>query len=268
MLLTIDHVTRYSYEVPVRRVVQSHRLTPSVFDGQKVLAWDVSAPGGQAGGAFRDGAGDWVQAWTFAGPLSAIEVRVRGQVETQDLAGVLRGHRESAPVSAYLRPTPLTEPSAALTSLAAECRADDALSTAHALMSAVTRVLAYQPGVTHAGTPAAEALAAGAGVCQDHAHVLCSAARSLAIPARYVSGYLMVDAGSQRAGAAHAWSELWIEGLGWVGFDPANACSPDGRHVRLASGLDALQAAPIRGATRAAGTERLEVSVAVTAAQQ
>ena len=53
MLLTVDHVTRYRYEAPVRGVVQSHRLTPSRFDGQKVLDWEVTVSGGVAGGSFR-----------------------------------------------------------------------------------------------------------------------------------------------------------------------------------------------------------------------
>ena len=68
MLLIVDHLTRYRYDQPVRAVVQSHRLTPSRFDGQKVLHWTVTVSGGEMGGAYRDGAGDWVQGWTVKGP--------------------------------------------------------------------------------------------------------------------------------------------------------------------------------------------------------
>ncbi|MGC5198874.1 transglutaminase N-terminal domain-containing protein, partial [Aphanothece microscopica] len=108
MLLTVDHVTRYSYDRPVRGVVQSHRLTPSACDGQRVRDWQVTVTDGQPGGAFRDGAGDWVQGWSVRGPVAGIEVRVQGTVETADLAGVLRGHRESVPPMVYLTPTPPT----------------------------------------------------------------------------------------------------------------------------------------------------------------
>lgn len=104
-------------------------------------------------------------------------------------------------------------------------------------MAAVTGALAYQPGVTHARTTAAEALATGAGVSRDRAHVLRAAARDLGIPARYVSGYLMADGAGPSPGAAHAWAEPWIGGSGWVGFDPANACSADGR-LEVAEALD------------------------------
>jgi len=185
MLLTVDHVTRYRYDAPVRGVVQSHRLTPSRFDGQKVLEWEVTVSGGVAGGAFRDGAGDWVQGWTVAGPVSEIEVRVRGMVETTDLAGVLRGHRETAPPDAYLRDTAATEADAALLALSAVLAgAETPLTGCHALSAAISDAIAYRPGTTHAHTTAAEALAQGEGVCQDHAHALIAAARAAGVPAR------------------------------------------------------------------------------------
>jgi hypothetical protein len=96
MILTVDHVTTYRYAQPVRGVVQSHRLTPSVFDGQKVRDWSVAVSDGLKGGGFRDGAGDWVQSWSVLGPVSEITVTVRGTVETQDLAGLLRATRKAS----------------------------------------------------------------------------------------------------------------------------------------------------------------------------
>ncbi len=269
MLLLIDHVTRYRYGHPVRGVVQSHRLTPSRFDGQQVVEWNVTVSGGTPGGAFRDGAGDWVQGWTIKGPVDEIEVRVQGKVSTTDLAGVLRGHRESTPPLAYLRETPATALTPALLDLSASAtEADGSLALAHALSLAVSEAVAYRPGSTNAKTTAAEALAQGEGVCQDHAQVLCTIARARGMPARYVSGYLLADAEGQAHEAAHAWAELYLEGLGWVGFDPANECCPDDRYVRLGSGLDAQEAAPIRGSARTVGEERLDVTVAVLATQQ
>ena len=50
MLLLIDHLTRYRYDAPVRGVVQSHRLTPSLHEGQQVIDWQVTVTGGVAGG--------------------------------------------------------------------------------------------------------------------------------------------------------------------------------------------------------------------------
>lgn len=269
MLLLIDHVTLYRYDAPVRGVVQSHRLTPSASDGQKVLDWEVTVSGGIKGGGFRDGAGDWVQGWSVKGPVSEIEVRVRGRVQTADLAGVLRGHREIVAPEVYLAETQATTLSDDLASLAkAGAGHENRIATAHALSRAVSEAIVYVPGSTHARTTAAEALAQGEGVCQDHAHVMCTIARANGIPARYVSGYLLADAAGEAHEAAHAWAELHIPGLGWVGFDPANECCPDDRYVRLGSGLDSREAAPIRGSARSTGAESLDVTVAVLATQQ
>lgn len=269
MLLNVDHTTLYRYDRPVRGVVQSHRLTPSRFDGQQVLDWAVTVSGGSMGGGFRDGAGDWVQGWTVAGPVTEIEVRVRGQVQTTDTAGMLRGHKELVPPEAYLRSSAATEPDEALRALAQILlRAETPLAGSHALAEAIAEAIAYKPGSTQAHTTAAEALAQGEGVCQDHAHAMIAAARVADVPARYVSGYLQAGADDDDHEAAHAWAELYLPGFGWIGFDPANRCCPDARYIRLGSGLDAQDAAPIRGISRGQGTEILSVAVAVQTQEQ
>jgi transglutaminase-like putative cysteine protease len=268
MLLSVDHVTRYLYDRAARSVVQSHRLQPSAFAGQKVIEWEVAVSGGVRGAGFRDGAGDLIQAWTVAGPVSEVAVRVTGIVETLDLTGVLKGHREVVAPDTYLRATHPTRSDAALAALARSAEGSDPLALAHALSAAVAAAIAYRPGVTHAHTTAAEALALGEGVCQDHAHALIALARVRGVPGRYVSGYLFSDADGQAHEAAHAWAELHIAGLGWVGFDPANRCCPDDRYIRLGSGFDAQDAAPIRGIARGAGRESMDVTVAILQASQ
>ena len=268
MRLIVDHLTHYRYDLPVRAVVQSHRLSPSQFDGQKTLHWKVSVSDGQMGGGFRDGAGDWVQGWTVLGPVSEIKVHVRGEVETTDLTGVLRGHRETVPPQAYLRETMPTRADAALSRLARSVdAAAPVLDVAHALSRCVADAIAYSPGTTNSHTTAAEALALGEGVCQDHAHALIAVARHIGIPARYVSGFLHSSGDGSAHEAAHAWAELFLEGFGWVGFDPANRCCPDARYIRLGSGLDAQDAAPIRGTARGQGGESLDVMVSIQAQQ-
>ncbi len=270
MILTVSHVTTYSYDTPVRGAVQSLRLTPSRFDGQRVIDWSVAVEGGIAGGAFRDGAGDWIEGWSVRGPLSDVAVRVEGRIETNDLAGILRGHRENVPPAAYLSNTEATRADKALQALARDASqgASGGLECAHRLSAAVSAAIAYRPGATQAHTTAAEALALGEGVCQDHAHALIALGRTLGMPARYVSGYLFADGDGNAHEAAHAWAEIWVEGLGWIGFDPANKCCADDRYIRLGSGLDTQDAAPIRGVAQGASIERMNVAVAVLSAQQ
>jgi transglutaminase-like putative cysteine protease len=121
----------------------------------------------------------------------------------------------------------------------------------------------YRTGVTDTATTAAEALRPGNGVCQDHAHIFIAAARVAAVPARYVTGYLLTDDGSPVAEAHHAWAEAWVDGIGWIGFDVANRICPTDRYVRMVAALDAYGAAPIRGSRRGGGAEQLEVQVFV-----
>lgn len=264
MKLRISHQTVYRYEPPVRNIVQSLRLTPSVFEGQKTHDWTIEVTGGIRGPGFRDGAGDWISGWTVRGPAEEITISVAGRVETRDTAGVLRGHREMIHPLAYLRHSAATEPAAPLAALAASVAgAGDSLDLAHRLSAAVSEAIAYRPGVTAAQTTAAEALELGEGVCQDHAHALIALARLRDLPARYVSGYLHATVDGETRDAAHAWAEIHVGGLGWVGFDAANACCPDDRYVRLGSGLDAQDAAPIRGIAMGQGAERLDVAVQV-----
>lgn len=264
MKLRIGHQTLYRYDRPARNLVQSLRLTPTVYEGQRTQEWSVAVSGGVKGPGFRDGAGDWIEGWTVRGPTAEVAVTVAGLIETRDMAGVLRGHRELINPMAYCRDTAATRPDAALRELAASVTdAADALDLAHRLSAAVPGAIAYAPGRTGFHTTAAEALEQGGGVCQDHAHALIALARHRGLPARYVSGYLHVGTGGEALDAAHAWAEIHVDGLGWVGFDPANLCCPDDRYVRLGSGMDALDAAPIRGIAAGQGIESLNVAVNV-----
>ena len=264
MKLRIVHQTVYRYDRPVRNLVQSLRLTPSVFEGQRAHDWQIDLSGGIRGPGFRDGAGDWIEGWTVRGPTEEVVVTITGRVETRDTAGVLRGHRELIHPLAYGRDTAATKPDDGLRDLAGSVAdAADPLDLAHRLSAAVSDAIAYAPGRTEFHTTAAEALEQGKGVCQDHAHALISVARLRDLPARYVSGYLQASATGEAHEAAHAWAEIHVDRLGWVGFDPANRCCPDERYVRLGSGLDAPDAAPIRGIAAGQGSETLEVAVNV-----
>lgn len=264
MKLRISHQTIYRYDRPTRNLVQSLRLTPSVSEGQRTHDWQIDVSGGVRGPGFRDGAGDWIEGWTVRGPTEEVSVTITGRVETRDTAGVLRGHRELIHPLAYLRDTAATARNGALKELALGVSdASDPLDLAHRLSGAVSDAIVYTPGQTAFHTTAAEALEQGKGVCQDHAHALIAVARQRDLPARYVSGYLHADATGKAHEAAHAWAEIHVDGLGWIGFDPANRCCPDERYVRLGSGLDASDAAPIRGIAAGQGAETMDVAVNV-----
>lgn len=272
MRLRVEHRTSYRYDAPMRFVTQSHRLTPTDTGGQRVLDWSVEVDGASFGAGFVDGAGDAVNTMTLQGPVEAVEILVRGTVETADTSGVLREHREIIAPQVYLVRTGPTEASRPLTELKdralSGAESADDLDRAHRLAGAVADAIEYAPGATEAHTTAAEALEQGRGVCQDHAHVLIALAHAAGLPARYVVGYLFAAPDGEPYEANHAWAEIHVAGLGWVGFDPANRCCPDERYIRLGSGRDARAAAPIRGVSRGAAPETMDVSVVVAAAQQ
>lgn len=272
MLLHVRHVTTYRFSAPARFIVQSHRLMPAQFQGQRVIDWRVSSRDAVFGGYFTDAAGDQLRTMSVAGPMDELEVEVEGTVETKDMTGVLTGHRETISPLAYARPTTTTRTDAALANLAQSAlqgrTAETDLQRAHLLCAAVAGAIEYRPGSTSMQTTAAQALAQGMGVCQDHAHALIALALWHRIPARYACGYLYVRGDGSAELASHAWAELYVGGLGWVGFDPANLCCPDERYIRLGSGADAYDAAPIRGQSHGGIAESLDVTVAVESMQQ
>ena len=262
MLIEIQHRTTYRYAGPANYSVQCLRLTPPSFDGQEVLNWQIKAPGIEHASSFQDGFGNTAHLASCAMPHDAIVIEATGLIGTVDRYGIARGLPDPSPVRAFLRETPRTAPDAAIIDLAHRAERRTTLDTLHWLMAAVREAVSYEIGVTHAHTTASEALSDGKGVCQDHAHVFISAARALGVPARYVNGYFLSGTLAP-AEAHHAWAEAWVDGLGWVGFDPANGTCPTERYVRLACGLDALSAAPIRGTQRGGTEEALDVTVEV-----
>ncbi len=200
------------------------------------------------------------------GPADEIVIWAEGDVVTQDSHGIIRNAEETFPVDFYLRDTPLTEVNAELGDLADSAPGDsDDVTRIHKLMQAIRDRVEYRTGVTHAATPAAVALEHGHGVCQDHAHVLIACARHLGYPARYINGYMHVE--GEEDGpyeAAHAWAEIHLPDLGWVGFDPANRVCPTEGYVRMSVGLDFGSATPVRGVRTGGGEETMTVEVHVS----
>jgi transglutaminase-like putative cysteine protease len=139
---------------------------------------------------------------------------------------------------------------------------------AMALMAQVYERFEYQPLSTTVHTRATEALAQSRGVCQDFAHVMIGACRSLGLAARYVSGYLLTQpaAGQPRlvgADASHAWVAVWCPEQGWLALDPTNCVRAGADHVTLAWGRDYGDVAPLRGVIRGGGRAQPRVAVTV-----
>lgn len=268
MRLRIVHETAYRYARPAGRVVQNLRLTPRGHDGQFVANWRIDVDRDCRIAVTTDPFGNTLHSFAVEGPIDDLTITAGGEVETQDMEGVLHGQVEPQPTAVFLRDTSLTAADAALREFSeaiAAAAGTDQIRFLHALMLAIRQRLRFDVNATDTGTSAAEAFAIQHGVCQDFAHIFCAAARHAGIPTRYVSGYLFRSEHPEQE-SGHAWAEAFIRDLGWIGFDPANGICPTDTHVRVAVGLDYLGAAPVRGARYGGADESLAVRVQVTEA--
>jgi transglutaminase-like putative cysteine protease len=261
MRLKISHRTDYTYDAPVH-ALQRLRLTPRSSRTQSVLSWSLAVSGAKEEVRFVDQFENETRLVSVEGETLAIGIDASGEVETFDTTGVLGQHRGFAPLWLFEQATPLTAPGKAVSELAGSVGGGSDLDRLHALMAKVAERVDYVQGATHAGTTAEEALQLGSGVCQDHTHIFAAAARILGFPARYVSGYLMIDASIEQV-ASHAWAEAHVPMLGWVAFDASNGISPDERYVRMATGRDYRDAMPVSGIRKGQAQEQLAVRITV-----
>lgn len=267
MRLKISHTTEYTYDEPVQYSLQRLRLTPLTQPGQTVISWETSVEGAKMEFGYDDHFGNRVNLVSVDGDQTSIRIVASGEIETEDKAGVYGVHQAYAPLWLYLRETPLTKMTKPIRNLAKAMSGDTDLAKMHALMGKINEIVEYRHGETGTETTAEEALQKKIGVCQDHAHIMIAAARTLGLPARYISGYLMMEDQPEQA-ASHAWAEVHLNGLGWVGFDAANNVCPDDRYVRIACGLDYRDAAPISGLVHGSAKEALKVALTVEQQEQ
>ncbi|HEY1026545.1 MAG TPA: transglutaminase family protein [Pseudomonas sp.] len=256
MRLSISHDTTYRYDDQVRASIQYLRLTPHDSERQQVLSWQLDLP--RPVHAQLDPYGNILHVLTLDEPHESIVIGARGQVEIDETCEAEHERQSALP---FLRFTRLTQADDAMREFAAQhARTRRDRSALIDLMHALNGHIAYQPGATEVDTSAAEAFAGRRGVCQDHTHAFLACARSLGVPARYVSGYLYTDDAQHLA--SHAWAEAWV-GDAWYSFDVTNCLARPERHLKLAVGLDYLDACPVRGMRRGGGCEQMHAQVQV-----
>jgi transglutaminase-like putative cysteine protease len=267
MRLIIDHQTRYRFSEPQVRVVQLLRMTPADTATQTVMDWRIDVDCDARLREARDGYGNLTTMLYVDGPVDALTLTVRGEVLTDGGVQPLAGSVETLSPLVFLRATPLTEPDDALAALAQAVAGLPPLERAQRLSQLVHERVTAQPGRTPLARTAGDVLAEGHGSVRDSAHVLIAVARAAGSPARFVSGHCLNALNTGPRQSAHGWAELWVEGMGWVGFDPGMGCRPGESYVRVAVGMDAPDATPVSGARRGGGVEELDVDVRVEASQ-
>ena len=264
MLLVVRHLTHMRYPQGAAGLALRLKLFPQSHDGQRVIDWHVEVDGQEVTQSTIGGYGERFAQWLAQGHRDDLEIVAQGRVETEDRAGIVKGLRRAPPPAIFLRETALTSPDDAIRALGdGLAPGAEALAGLHMLSQKVREALPYRGGITDSATSAADALAGDGGVCQDHTHIFIAAARAQGVPARYVAGYLLASDEEHQQFETHAWAEVHVGDLGWVGFDIANGVSPTDHYVRLCTGLDADDAAPVRGIVTGGGPGAVSADVRI-----
>ncbi|MEH3107192.1 MAG: transglutaminase family protein [Sphingomonas fennica] len=288
MRYAIRHVTRFTYADPVRFARCNLRLKPIDWDGQRLEQHGLSAaPAGTIGETVRGGYPCHVTRMVMERPASVLEIesralmtvdRIAPRAEPGDpsvaavaAAALARPDLAADAPSSYLFPTPQIPLVPEIADWCAETvgATRGVVEAAFELACRIRADFRYDGSATETDTPAAEAFAKRAGVCQDFTQIMIAGLRGLGLPAAYVSGYLRTrpPPGKPRmvgADATHAWVLLWCgPERGWLGFDPTNACTMGADHIVTAIGRDYADVAPIDGVFVGRGGQEIDVSVDV-----
>lgn len=281
MRYTVRHVTRFAYESPITESVMEVRMQPRSDGFQRCLHFGLTTSPASRVLMYPDHDGNVVHHFDIPGRTAWLTLTADALVECDAPPALPHrlGPRAWAELDAIaaggdqweaLAPSTFARPTARLDQLAQELRlqrGNDPLMTIRGLMGDIYTRFAYSQRSTRVDSPIDDALQARAGVCQDFAHIFIALVRRLGIPARYVSGYLFHSGqgGNDRSadGATHAWVEVLMPGLGWIGVDPTNNLMAEDRHIRVAIGRDYADVPPTRGVFKGTSEARSELSVAV-----
>ena len=274
----IHHITKYTYEGPVRDSANQVVLFPVKDEFQEVLKQDLTITGDPMVEVYKDYYGNEIGSFTNAEPHISLVIDSRVEVITKPRPVIHDGTEKNAqwamleqvrwqlPYIDFLKQENFDSLAEVLETLCPDkARSQTPLEAAQQLRTYVFDNFKYIKGVTSVESTLDEVWKLKAGVCQDFAHILLVFLRQIHIPARYVSGYICPNQNGMRGeGATHAWIEAYIPSNGWVGLDPTNNCMTDDLHVRLAVGRSFSDCSPVKGIYKGTAGQTLEVGVSVS----
>jgi len=289
---TVQHETRYAYTAPVSQSWQLARLTPRTLPWQRLLSHSLQIdPPADERRDELDSFGNMVTHFGLHGAHRMLRVQMECVVEVGARPPVNEGGLAAAaplsweavrdavrrePQQDDLVPASMCEPTQLVPlSEAARHYASKSFGRGRPWLEAVSELMRrihadfeFLPGATTVSTSVDEVLYQRSGVCQDFAHLMLACLRGLALPARYVSGYLLTDPppGMPRlmgVDASHAWIAAYSPAHGWVEFDPTNCQLADRRYITLTWGADFADVVPLRGVIYGGGEQVMDVEVSV-----
>jgi transglutaminase-like putative cysteine protease len=285
----VVHETRYTYQSLVTLSQQFLHLTPRCFAYQETESHHILVdPEQDEGTDGVDYFGNNTRRFTITRAHKTLLVRaestlalsarhdlagIRGSAPWEALRDVVQQSRQADMQDAcrYLFESPHVHWSGAL-----ERYAQASFTAGRPLLDAALDLTCrifddfeFDNEATDISTPLEQVLAGRRGVCQDFAQLMIGCLRSLGLPARYTSGYILTHPpqGQPRmigADASHAWASVFCPELGWVDFDPTNRCLVQREHITLGWGRDFSDVTPMRGIVLGGGEQTLQVNVTVT----
>lgn len=275
--LAVRHRTVFQYAGPVRNSVNTLHLEPRDFRFQKTLSAFIKVIPTTRLRRFDDLFGNVTHHFEIGGEHSKLEIESMVKVRNLPLSISDRGYGEGA--EAYDDPSirercgqyllesrwVSLKPEIWKQALDLTIAETAVFEKAAAIMRWIENEFTYEPGTTDVETHLEQAFALRKGVCQDFTHVMIGMCRTIGLPARYASGYILTGGRESLVGAqaSHAWCEVYLPETGWIGFDPTNAVLADQRYVKIAVGRDYGDVAPIHGSYLGGAGCRMEVEVSV-----
>ena len=278
-LFTIHHITKYTYDRPVRESTNQIKIFPYAHPGQELQNQKLVITGDPSVNLFADYWGNTV-GWFVVNEAhkeliidSKLIVNVKSSNTINPVAlskfsdwEILRGA-----VSSDMKTLDLATPESIQAKMELSAMVQDLRHSRDTPAMFIQRcseyifeTFEYKKGITTIETTVDEILEHKSGVCQDFAHVLLEMLRSLSIPSRYVSGYICPNQdGVRGAGATHAWVEVYLPSSGWVGIDPTNNTWVSDQHVVLAVGRHFNDCSPVKGTFKGPANQALSVFVSV-----
>ncbi len=272
----IQHITSYLYDRPVKESISQVRIFPVEDAFQQVISSELLITGNPLVDVGYDYFGNKVGYFSYLPPHKEMTIDSRFVVHTADHWQPPVNHSTTLDelpvfVEKDIRLIWLSEPEKIesqhiIEQLLFETNigSKPVFEIATACCNYIFNHFQYLPGITHVETTLDEILGHKSGVCQDFAHILLQMLRTIGIPARYVSGYICPNKSGMRGeGATHAWVELFLPDVGWVGLDPTNNVFAGPYHVRLATGLNFSDCSPVKGSFKGIANQHLTVFVSV-----
>ncbi|MFC4736427.1 transglutaminase domain-containing protein [Bacillus daqingensis] len=283
MKYKIEHTNEFRYESSVDQSLNRIRLKPRTDECQRLLSYYPEITPVSLTKEHTDIWGNNVETFFIAEPHHELHIKTTSYVSiqkspfirvipyTDEMKAIYHSDLFHKHYLAYLAETDYTYvPDEQLQEMWNVTGSNgNPVQYALDVMKYMHETITYDPEATEVHTKAHEAFALKRGVCQDFTNIMLGALRSRKIPARYVSGYLYVGENSALVGdaATHAWVEMMVPGIGWVGLDPTNNVEALEQHIRVGVGRDYNDTSPVEGVYRG-GSHTLDVKVAVQLLEQ